>query len=267
MAGTVRGKWQNRIYISSIQRWKATGRGKSFSVWSPKSKLPKLCIYIYISESGQCILFHQPVKQGDWLSFSATFWGPENSCEVAMIWPTECLSMKKLCISTLDSLLLYPTKTCKKLIQKGTVSNKFEFKLFKHQNLQHRLFLPTGFCSYVLYPKQSPKLPRQSPHVWSKCSWIQYLIQNKAKALYKPGASSKILWEKTLVLKGGLTSIKSIWEGRLEFGPPLPTPHQSTTSLPPPEIAGLIKGFLATCLFFKKAGNYISFLVGGSFDG
>ena len=231
----------------------------------PKVKTSKT-MYIYQNLANVYYFTNLWNKGIDYLS-QLPFGGPENSCEVAMIWPTECLSMKKLCISTLDSLLLYPTKTCKKLIQKGTVSNKFEFKLLKHQNLQHRLFLPTGFCSYVLYPKQSPKLPRQSPHVWSKCSWIQYLIQNKAKALYKPGASSKILWEKTLVLKGGLTSIKSIWEGRLEFGPPLPTPHQSTTSLPPPEIAGLIKGFLATCLFFKKAGNYISFLIGGSFDG
>lgn len=143
-AWLVRGKWQNHIYISSIQRWKATGRGKSFSVWSPKSELPNyVYIYKYKSESGQSILFHQPRflwnKGIDYLS-QLPVGGPENSCEVAMIWPTECLSMKKLCISTLDSLLLYPTKTCKKLIQKGTVSNKFKFKQFKHQNLQHRVY-------------------------------------------------------------------------------------------------------------------------------
>lgn len=111
----------------------------------PKVRTSKLCIYIYKykSESGQSILFHQPRflwnKGIDYLS-QLPVGGPENSCEVAMIWPTECLSMKKLCISTLDSLLLYPTKTCKKLIQKGTVSNKFKFKQFKHQNLQHRVY-------------------------------------------------------------------------------------------------------------------------------
>ena len=171
-----------------------------------------------------------------------------------MIWPTECLSMKKLCISTLDSLKLYPTKTCKKLIQKGTVSKKN-----KHQNLQH-IFLPPAFCSYryVLYPKQSPKLPRQSPHVWSKSSWIQYLIQNKAKALYKPGASSKILWEKC-GFEGWIDKYQVNLERLTWIWRCAAYPHQSTTSLPPPEIAGLIKGFLGTCLSFKKAGNYTPF--------
>ena len=194
-------------------------------------------VYIYISESGQSILFHQPRflwNTGiDYLS-QLPFGGPENSCEVAMIWPTECLSMKKLCISTLDSLLLYPTKTCKKLVQKGTVSNKFKFKQFKHQNLQHRVyFYQLDFvhmsCTQSNHQSYPGNLHMFDPNpveysIWSKIKPRRYI---------NLGQAARYSGKKTLVLQGGLTSITSIWEGWLEFGPPLPTPHQSTTSLPP----------------------------------
>lgn len=78
-AWLVRGKWQNNIYISSIQRWKATGRGKSFSVKSKvRTSKTMYILYIYIRIWPKYIISptQTSVKQGDWLSFSATFWGP-----------------------------------------------------------------------------------------------------------------------------------------------------------------------------------------------
>lgn len=207
--------------------------------------------YVYKSESGQSILFHHPRclwnKGIDYLS-QLPFWGPENSCEVTMIWPTECLSMKKLCISTLDSLLLYPTKTCKKLIQKGTVSNKFKFEQFKHQNLQHWVYFYQLDCVHMSctqsnhqsYPGNLHMLDPNSVEysIWSKIKPRRYINLGQATRY-----SGKKRW-----------FCRADWQVSSQFGkvdlnlalrclPPIsPLPHY-----PQPEIAGLIKGFLATC--------------------